>query len=256
MFDALLLDCDGVVTNKRAQVDQKVIFEAYRLAHAGKKVAFVTGRSLDWLLRNVIPEIERLSPAASEKSRFFFIGECGNRWAAFSGTGVTTGSDDSHSISEQARLLIKNEIERFPYLFFDQTKESFASLEIRHNRLVSADAEHEAQRQLEEARAFFTAKFPQLAATRTLYAVDVMRKGVGKGSGAKRALEMMGSVSSALIIGDSEIDLEMGEELQRSGIGFEYYHVGESVLPKTLFQVKRSERHYSEGTLEILRNIR
>ena len=256
MADAIFLDCDGVVTDRHANVDKKVIFEAYRLAHSGKKIAFVSGRSLDWLLRNIVPEIERLSPSQAEKARFFLVGECGNRWATFSTGGISSGSDDSHSVSDAARFLIRNEIPRFPYLFFDETKESFVSLEVRHNRLISADAEREAQKQLDEARSFFSAKFPQLSAVRTLYAVDLMKKGVGKASAARRALELMGNAGSALVIGDSEIDLEMGEELMGKGVLFEYYHVGEQELSETRFKIRKSASPYAEGTLEILRGAR
>lgn len=256
MYDAIFLDCDGVITDKRAQVDSRVIFEAYRHAHSGRKIAFVTGRSLDWFSKNLVPAIERLSPTPQEKGRFFFIGECGNRWLSFSGGGLAYGSDDSLAVPEKVRTAVRNEMPRFPYLFFDETKESFISLEIRHERLTSEEAEKEAQGQIDDARGLFASRFPQLTCIRTLYAVDVMRNGVGKALAAKRALELMGGISQALVVGDSEIDLEIGGELQRKGIGFDFFYVGEGQIPRQAFPVKKAPGLYAEGTLEILRNIR
>ncbi len=256
MYDAFFFDCDGVITNKRAQVDSQVIFEAYRHAHSGRKIAFVTGRSLDWFSKNLIPAIERFNPTPEEKRRFFFIGEYGNRWLSFSGGTLAHGSDDSLAVPEKVRTAVRNEMHRFPYLSFDETKESFISIEVRHERLVSPQAEREAQRQIDEARGAFAAKFPQLVAIRTLYAVDVMGKGVGKAAATRRALELMGSVSQALVIGDSEIDLEMGEELRRKGIEFDFYYVGEGQIPRPSFPVKKAPGLYAEGTLEVLRGVR
>ena len=255
MYDTIFLDCDGVVTDKRARVDSRVMFEAYRLAHSGKRVAFVTGRSLDWLAKNVASAIQRFSPSEDEKARFFFVGECGNRWLSFSGSTLSHGMDDSNAVPERVRAAIRNEMHRFPYLFFDETKESFVSVEIRHERLASPQAEREAHRQLDEAYGLFSSRFPQLTSIRTLYAVDVMRKGVGKAAAARRALELMGGISRALVVGDSEIDLEMGEELQKQGVKFDFYHVGEQPVAAG-FAVRKAPAHYAEGTLEILRNVR
>ena len=256
MFDAIFLDCDGVVTDKRARVDSKVMFEAYRLAHSGKKVAFVTGRSVEWLARSILPQIDRFNPTPAEKARFFFVAECGNRWLSFSGAGFARGSDDSSSVPWDVRAEIKGEAKQFGYLFFDETKESLVSLEIRHDKLVSPSAEREAQQQLDDAREHFASRYPQFIVVKTLYAVDVMGKGVGKASAARRALELMGSVSEAIAIGDSEIDLEMGGELARNGVRFKFYYVGETPPPKQPFEVKRTEGKYAEGTLEVLRDIR
>ncbi len=257
MFDAIFLDCDGVVTNRQAQVDSHVVFEAYRLAHSGKKVAFVTGRSLDWFARSLIPELERLSPSPEERQRFFLVGEYGNRWATFSAGGLSTGSDDSHSISGHVRSLVRDEAgAHFPLIFFDETKESFISLEIRHGKLASPQAERNAQKQLDEARALFASRFPECTVVRTLYAVDIMAKGVDKASAARRALELMGSVSSALVIGDSSIDLEMGDELGRQGVKFDFYYVGETPPGRRSFTVRKTTAPYSEGALEVLRTVR
>ena len=256
MYDSIFLDCDGVVTDTRARVDGRVMFEAYRLAHSGKRIAFVTGRSLDWLTRNIIPAISRMSPTPDEKARLFFVGECGNRWLSFSGGGLAHGEDDSHAIPASVRSGVRQEMSRFPYLFFDETKESFISLEIRHERLTSPQAEKEAHMQLSEAKGFLSSTYPAFSITQTLYAVDLMGKGVGKASAARRALELMGSTSSALIIGDSEIDFEMGDELARSGIKFDFYYVGAEQPPRTAFQVKKAPAPYSEGALEVLRNVR
>lgn len=256
MLDSIFLDCDGVVTDRKARVDSRVMFEAFRLAHSGKKVAFVTGRSLDWLSRNVVPAIERLNPSQEEKARFFFVGECGNRWLSFTSQGLAHGSDDSHTVPERIRSEVRQDIWRYPYLFFDESKESFISLEVEHQKVTSAQADRDAGRQLDEARDFFAAKYPDLNAIRTLYAVDITMPGVGKGAAARRALELMGRVSQALIVGDSPIDLEMGDELMGRGIAFEFYFVGEMAPQRSPFPVKRAPAFYAEGTLEVLRNVR
>lgn len=256
MYDAIFLDCDGVVTDRRARVDSRVIFEAYRLAHSGKRVAFVTGRSLDWLSRNIVPAIVRFNPSPEEKGRFLFIGECGNRWLSFSSGGLAHGMDDALSVPESIRARVREDAKRFPYLFFDETKESFISLEVRHEKLVSPQADGEAQRQVDEASGFFSSGFPGFNVMRTIYAVDITAKGVGKASAARRALELIGSASSILIIGDSVYDLEMGEELQRHGIDFRFCYVGESPLPHKPFEVKKTASPYAEGTLEALREVR
>jgi len=188
MFDAIFLDCDGVITDRKARVDGKVVFEAYRLAHAGKKIAFVTGRSLGWFSKNLLPVLAHFNPTAEEKRRFFFVGECGNRWLSFSGNNLVHGADNSHLVPESVRVRIRNEVSRFPYLSFDETKESFVSLEIRHEKAVSPQAEREARRQLDDAREFFSTYYPEFTVLRTLYAVDILPEGIGKASAVRRAL--------------------------------------------------------------------
>ena len=256
MYDAIFLDCDGVVTDKRARVDEKVIFEVYRLTHAGKRIAFVTGRPLAWLSRNIIPVLERFHPSPAEKARLFFVGECGNRWLFFSGNSFLHGADDTNSVPEAIRARIRRESARFPLLSFDETKESFVSLEIRHGAIVSPDVEREANQQLDDACEYFSVRYPGLSVMRTLYAVDVLPRGIGKASGARRALELMGSVREALVIGDSAADIQMGEELARRGIRFRFYYVGEQQTPPVAFEVRKPSRCYAEGTLEVLSEVR
>jgi|GEM_PF-3393141 len=256
MYDAIFLDCDGVVTDKKARVDKRVLFEVYRLAHAGKNIAFITGRSLTWLSHNIVPVIEHFNPSPEDKAKLFFIGEYGNRWLFFSGIGFMHGADNSNSLPVNVRAKIRNEIARFPLLFFDETKESFVSLEVRHDALISPSMEAEANRQLDIAAGYFSTRYPEFNVVRTLYAIDILPKGLDKASGIKRALELAGGVVEVLVLGDSPADLLMGEELMNQGVKFKFYYLGEQPVPPALFEVKKPSSRYAEGAHEVLSGIR
>jgi len=256
MADAIFLDCDGVVTDRNARVDADVMFEAHRLALAGKKVAFVSARSLTWMNANLVPALERFNPSEEERSRIFFVAEMGARWISFSRGGSLQG-EMAGAVPASVRAEMKASLAKWYLLFFDEAKESMAAVEVRHDRAASSrQSMEEAQRQLGEAEAAFTARYPKFNVIRTLYAVDVMSKGAGKAGAVARALELAGAVREAVVVGDSPADLGMGAELDRRGIPLTFYYVGEREPGSVPFKLVKTKEKYSRGALEALRGVR
>lgn len=234
--DILLLDVDGVVTDRYARVSAPVVRELLRLARSGVKMAFVTGRSDEWLKENMAGVVRQQNPS------LLFFCEFGS---------VIVGKPTKTRRMPKRYVKTAHGIARmFPAINYDHTKKTMISME--------ADmARPDAEVQLMAAKKMLSSMIKgdgRFRVLRSTYAVDVLRRDANKGRAARSALKIFGGKPGKriIVIGDSAADLEMALP------GCVFYFVGENAgLPKkNNFTFTVTRKKFSEGALAILKRLK
>lgn len=234
--DILLVDVDGVVTDRYARVSAPVIRELLRLARSGVKMAFVTGRSEKWLRKNRIVKI------GQNNAQVLFLCEFGS---VIAGRRPVKGAMPAKYVKTAKAIA-----GMFPAIEYDDTKETMISMEADMSR-PGAEEQLMAARKMLDSMVKGDGRFKVLRST---YAVDVLRRDVGKRGAALFALREFGGRNGKriVVIGDSAADLEMA----RPDCAF--YFVGEG-LPKKArknnFRLIVTRKKFSDGALAVLRKL-
>lgn len=236
--DVLLLDVDGVVTDRYARVSAPVVRELLRLARSGVKIAFVTGRSEEWLKKNMTGIVRQQTPS------LLFFCEFGS---------VIVGKPT------KARGMPKRYVKTahgiaglFPAMNYDHTKKTMISMEADMTR-PGAEEQLMAAKKMLGSMIKGDGRFRVLRST---YAVDVLRMEVGKRGAVRFALREFGGKNGKriVVIGDSAADLEMALP------GCVFYFVGENEgLPKKnnfKFKLTVTRKKFSDGALAILKKLK
>lgn len=235
--DVLLLDVDGVVTDRYAKVSAPVVRELLRLSGLGVKIAFITGRSGKWVRDNILARI----PKAAGK-KMLFLCEFGS---VVLGRRLPKRAMPATYIRSAKRIA-----SLFSTLGYDGTKKTMISME-GSLRSPKGQSELAAAERLLRLMVRGDGNFRVLRST---YAVDVLRKNVGKRGAARFALREFGGTTRGkrvVVIGDSAADLEMARP------GCDFYFVGEERPKPTVgknFTVTRKK--FSGGARLVLEKLR
>lgn len=237
--DMLLLDVDGVVTDRYARVSAPVVRELLRLSRSGVKMAFVTGRSEKWLRRNLMGRFGK------GITRMLFLCEFGS---------VVVGRRrPKRAMPARYVKAAKAIAAKFAAMKYDNTKETMISMEADMSR-PGAEAQLESALRMLNSMVKGDERFRVLRST---YAVDVLRKGIGKKGAALFALREFGGrdAKRMVVIGDSEADLEMALP------GCAFYFVGDNRtgVPKPAgknFRFIVTRKKFSEGALAVLEKLK
>lgn len=253
----LVSDVDGVVTDGFAVVDPRVLARLAHLAGEGWSLGLVTGRSHEWLAREVLTPLQSLLPveahgavtAACEFGAVVSTCEVG------AAAEIRGPSLPEHARDELRHLVEEPEFARL--LEWDGTKHCLACVEVRH-----AEARSAGQTAVDAALDEYGRRAAQIVAgldaavRRTTFAVDVGPTGLTKHLGTRAVLPRDGvGPSLAIALGDSDGDREMAEELREQYAGLVVFAwVGTTdppELPETV-ELLRTSGTYSEGALEAL----
>ncbi len=238
--DILLLDVDGVVTDRHAVVSRPVLLELLRLSGLGVKMAFVTGRSEKWLKKNMTSMVGQRRPS------ILFLCEFGS---------VIVGKPTkTEGMPKRYVKTARGIAGMFPAINYDHTKKTMISMEADMTRL-GAEAQLEAARKMLSSMINGDGRFRVLRST---YAVDVLRRDVSKRHAAAFALREFGGRNGKriVVIGDSAADLEMAIP------GCAFYFVGDRrmVAPampgRKNFKLVITRKKFSEGALAILKKLK
>ncbi len=238
--DILLLDVDGVVTDRYARVSTPVVRELLRLARSGVKIAFVTGRSEKWVRKNLIGRFGKRNPR-----QVLFLCEFGS---------VVVGKRrPKRAMPARYVKAAKTIAANFPALKYSNSKETMISMGADMSS-PGAETQLEAARRMLKSMVKGDGRFRVLRST---YAVDLLRSNVSKRTAALRALREFGGRTGKqiVVIGDSEADLEMALP------GCTFYFVGDGLRKKKNF-IRRSYRFtvtrkkFSEGALLVLEKLK
>ncbi|MBS3178846.1 MULTISPECIES: hypothetical protein [unclassified Pseudoclavibacter] len=240
----LLLDVDGPIASPvtRTVAIQSILDDLVTLAAAGVPIAFITGRSEEFIRERVIePLFENgLAEALQQPgARMFGVYEKGGTWSAISPEGMSELQIDETVVPPAAYVAAIRELgerEFSDVLFFDETKKAMISVEQRTD--VSSEA------YLERQKAFDDAAF-ELAAQQgvgmrhgdreapdaqglvpfridpTIISTDIESVKLDKDHGARRALAEFKAAGPLpkrwRSVGDSRSDYKMADELHASG---------------------------------------
>lgn len=234
----LLLDVDGVVTDRYARVSLPVMKEISRLSRSnGVKIAFITGRSERWVKDNILEKI----PKTARKG-ILFLCEFGS---------VIVGRKQN-PVSMPAKYVRKSKriAKMFPTLKYDSTKKTMISVE----GSLWAEGGEEQLAKSEKLLREMVKGDGGFRVLRSTYAVDVLDGRVGKGRAARFALGKFGSRMRrgmrVVVLGDSRADLDMAVP------GCIFYYVGPG-KPKggKGFRMIVTRRKFSEGALSVLKRM-
>jgi hypothetical protein len=241
---AYLLDVDGVVSDPfEKRVTEPAFFTAFAAALGrGEAVALNTGRSIAWLLERVIEPLRARVPDACALARFAAVGEKGATWAWFDERGAMhRGRADELAVAPSVRDAVRAIVEASyaEWMYFDETKETMVSVELRVGCAPEAFAG--AQRRLvRELSSRFRPSLErrELRIDATVIATDLQHGSAGKALGARRFLDLLAmqrrTPERFVAFGDSGSDLEMADELQRQGRRVEFVYVARERPPDGL----------------------
>jgi len=235
---AYLFDVDGVVTNPQEKriTDERVLTEIAKRLEASEVVGFNTGRSTEWVIRNVINPLLTHLEDPSLLTNVIVIGEKGATWATFDETTGEPqyGQVDSVTIPIDLRVQLEE--------LTQQYGDTMANLDPKHTMFSAEMLDGHNLTDFSKVQAEFTERVRQLLAETgadknfavdpTTIATDIENPHVGKALGADRFIDFLRlrnlKVAKFVTFGDSASDLDMTAELARRGQDATMVYVGDS----------------------------
>ncbi len=259
---ALVLDVDGVLTDRYARPDVAVVRELAAELSRGTAVGLVTGRSRSWLAAKILDPLSGLLSDARVAARLALACEFG----AIYGRGVLpdTWGVAGPCVPRALAEAVRGRLEAYSDLLeWDATKECIATLEARH-----AQAKRYGPGAVAAALAEFGGAIEPLLATAdctartSTYTLDVLPAALSKRVGARRVIDLLredANLESAVVLGDSPGDVEIAEQALAEGlrdVEFVWLGEGEEPLQPPTVRLVRPRRPYSRGALLYLRSMR
>lgn len=257
MKTAYVFDLDGVITDpKDSQVNEDVVDVMSRLLESGDPLAVNTGRSYDWVEKNLV---SRLLARHGKNILQQFIVSCekgGEIIAWENGQPTVTPSEFAlpKDLYEIAQSCFIDNQSKLQTMFWDTTKRTMATVE----KTPSSDLDkfHEEQKLL------VTALNEQLAqcAVRidaTTVATDIEMPAAGKHAGASLIFQWMQShypeFTNYVSIGDSVSDYEMARYFAGHSYQSTFVYVGnpiDKIEHDHRVDFVSTDKKFSAGVLE------
>ena len=262
-----VFDVDGVITNptKKRIAQQGLAEEVAGKINHGDIVTFNTGRSIDWVEERVLNVLLKNINDNSKLLDLFVVGEKGATWAFYKENKLITEVDKTcrlpDSLRAELKELINNEFS--DCMFYDESKLTLISLEMLDGYNLD---DYTTQQKLLISKLREILAKPEYSGLNaridaTIIAVDVQSSITGKHMGARRIEQWLKqkniNPSKIIMIGDSQFDTEMAEELQDEYL-VEFVFVGEPTKLDTS-KLKNepiiTDARYDKGTLEALKRL-
>ena len=259
-MNAWLFDVDGVITNpiEKRVTHPEIIDELIRRLKKAEPIGLNTGRSIDFIVEQILVPLEQHIEDKSLLRNVFAIGEMGGVRITYQDGQRQENVDGEISVpqnlQDKVRSLVK--LDFSDIMFYDETKKTMITVELKLGK--SLDEFHLRQTEFVGILRDLLQKhhFTDIRVDATTIATDIENSHVGKALGVKRFLKLLSerkvNTSNFIVFGDSKSDLEMGEELHIQGKKFTFVYVGEGEIKQTPFEVIRTTKHYDQGTLEYL----
>ncbi|MEW6295756.1 MAG: hypothetical protein AB1467_05715 [Candidatus Diapherotrites archaeon] len=266
-IDCFLVDIDGPVTGAFANVKPKAVLEFMKKANEGHKVFFVSGRSIDWVQKNLLPVINSFEAKfPNAVNNISFVGEHGLVTARISGGKLIREINRRISVPKNIMEKVRRQVKLIPGVFYDKTKQAVVTIEAIHEiKRKNPVLVEQGLKKTEKLMREISLKHKGFHVVRSLYAVDLLPFAVSKAFAADQALGMLGPqrrrVRFYRLFGDSPSDLRMIEPLRKRKLSYEFYFVGDKSKIKTekMKEIKRihlTKRKLFEGTIEAFREFR
>lgn len=262
-MDCFIFDIDGVIVNLREKkvINIQLIDFIVKELERETPVIFITGRELNWLKSSVVNLITERVSDFSNKDNLFVAGEFGGDVLSFGG-GKEIIQTEKISLPDnfvnEANILTSE----FSDVMEWSIKKTLYTSSIKPNK----DLERQyrpAQLKIAEKYEILLNKYKlkEFEVHKDYVAVNIRHKGIDKSFATKKAIkwiyEKKYRVEVFRAFGDSSSDLEIGEELKKQGVNFEFIFVGDSnTLPNNIsFPVHVTEDKFEKGTLEYLSKL-
>ena len=264
-MNCLIFDIDGVITDIREKRvrEEKIIDVIVQNLENNIPVIFITGRSLDWVGKIVLPFIFEKISNKEKLDELLILGEFGGDWIQFENGKEKINLERI----ELPTSLIKEAQERTDQyssiMFTDKTKKTQFTSEVNDNVDLETDFKP-AQSKLAQEYQKLVDKYDlnnEFEVHRDRLGTNIRSRRTNKSTAIRKALLWLNKngekVESFTVFGDGVTDLEMGEELYREKIKFTFVFVGnKEELPKDIpFPVHVTKEHFEKGTLEFLQTL-
>lgn len=264
-MNAYVFDIDGVITDLISKkVEASLLPKLAKILNRGDILAFNTGRSFSSVNERVLTPFLEIVENNSLLKNVFIVCEMGNVIVTHkNGAWNKKVLDDPlpTSLQETIKALVAKEFSES--MFFDETKETMLSIEMKDGYNVMAFTKQEDILKEKISALILEDKYLPLGLDlRTnLIAIDILYEDAGKGLGAERFQDWM--IENALIpeavfmFGDNASDLEMARKL---GDSYEviFVFVNDHIKLDTSFvscKVVYTKNQFDHGTLEYLKSI-
>lgn len=269
----LVFDLDGVVTDPTSgnnKIDLRVLEIVAEDLNQRIPVAFNTGRGMDWVEENVLPNLQNVSPKAF--SLLVMVGEKGgvlsrydhNSWHHEVDTELALPRDFQDAVKA---LLIEAQPEGFSfsdYMHWDESKKTMGSIEKLQGISLEtfSSVQHALNDQLKQLITEF--ELQNFILDSGIIATDIQHVSAGKHKGAHKILNWLESKKLSAeafeTFGDSPSDAEMAETLSETGKPTAFVYVGErsryEPSPGALYKVHVCNGRYSADTFAYLQQLR
>ncbi|WP_188667882.1 hypothetical protein [Tersicoccus solisilvae] len=250
----LLLDVDGPIANTvtRTITVGSIVTDLVALANTGVPIAFNTGRSADFLWREVVPPLR--AAGLDPRARLHAVGEKGGTWFSCTEPAGAVHVDESVClptvVAELVRPLLAGRYGA--HMFLDETKLAMVSLEqataVSNDAYLRVQGDFEAEllaaltgaglgwiHELYDRRSHPDADgATPIRVEPTIISTDVQHERSGKALGAERALELFAADGPGphrwYTVGDTPSDYAMADWLHQHG--HDVVHVDVRAVPR------------------------
>lgn len=266
---AWLFDIDGVLTDpeKKRVTNPKIFEELIRRLKIDEPVGLNTGRSLDFIINEVLDPLEERIERKEILRNVVAIGEKGGAWIVYDDEGKRTVEVDENisvptAVQEKIRELIKTDLYS-ETVFYDETKKTMVSIELKINKTIEdfEKIKQQLTNDLEDVLSEFNIE-KKYKIDPTRIAVDVENINVGKALGARKFVEFLDKKEikpvEFMCFGDSVSDYDMYEELKIMEKKVKFIFVGgeKYLLGKNTNEVEFTDKLFDLGTLGYIQNNR
>lgn len=259
---AWLFDIDGVLTDpEKKKVTRPEIFdELINRLKIEEPVGLNTGRSLDFIINEVLEPLEKRIKDRKILRNVVALGEKGGSWIVYDDEGNRTVEvDDEILVPNAVQRKIRELVDGNLYsetVFFDETKKTMVSIELKMNRTIEdfETIKQQLKNDLEGVLCEFKIE-KKYKIDPTRIAVDVENINVGKALGARKFVEFLDKKEiepiEYICFGDSVSDYDMYEELKTMKKKVRFVFVGgEKYLSgKDTNEVEFTDKLFDLGTL-------
>lgn len=263
-MNCYIFDLDGVVTSvtEKRIVQTQILFYFAKLLQEQHAVAINTGRSLDFIQKQVIiPFSQYLTEKnlpANLLDNFFAVGEKGNAFLEDNKEHFDMAVSVPETIVAQIRNLTNDYTDT---MFFDTTKHTMISLEITTGLDLTLFAKAKEQITPQLQKILQENHADDFKIDPSISAIDIENKNAGKAKGTKQMLSWLSKKqvepTAFFCFGDSNADMGMGEELTKQKKNFTFVFVGEPniIAKQPEFPIVFTKEKYEAGVMEYLRAI-
>ncbi|WP_421382350.1 HAD-IIB family hydrolase [Bacillus salacetis] len=255
-----IFDVDGVLTDEHARPSEEVLHIIEKLYKQNEQLAFITGRSRQWLAENIFTSLSE----DLDWSSLYCVAEHG----AIKGKGPdihTWQLDPDFVIPDKVKdelYKISKKREYKGLIEWDDTKESMGTVESVHGD--PGDEEHlektrKALKAYSEEAKEVADKNNKKVVTST-YGVDVVPPDLSKKVGVQWVVDQVSLNDNPVnVFGDSQGDFIMAETArQYHAEDVTFFWVGDGDPPETeddQITIKSSSESFAGGTREILKSL-
>jgi len=262
---AWLFDVDGVLTDpeKKKVTRQEIFDELIKRLEIGDPIGLNTGRSLDFIINEVLEPLEKRINNKKILKNVVAIGEKGGAWIEYNSEGKrSVNVDENISVPKTVQTKIRELVKTNLYseiVFFDETKKTMSSVELKINKTIE-NFETIKQQLISDLEAvlyeYNIEKKYKIDPTRI--AIDVENVNVGKALGARKFVQFLDNKEIVpveyICFGDSVSDYDMYEELKKLKKKVRFVFVGgeKYLIGKNVDEVEFLDKLFDLGTLEYI----